>query len=178
MKYMVVWSVPVGEEHVCWLRENEKRRRTKNVCGRPRDKRDIWKWVVGSKWVGRVTCVAFQKFRVRLVHVFKNWKLLFENICGNTCGWKSALKCVKCCLKTENSCLKSQTKHPLNDYSMVLVSRSLHYCHWTSKSMSWWFDKSSSLRLEMAILWGVGRVIGFLRGTRWRYFTIPNLAVL
>ena len=51
--------------------------------------------------------------RARLVHVFKNWKLLFENICGNTCGWKNALKCVKCCLKTENSCLKTQTKHPL-----------------------------------------------------------------
>ena len=40
--------------------------------------------------------------------------MLFENICENTCGWKSALKCVKCCLKTENGCLKSQTKHPLN----------------------------------------------------------------
>ena len=45
--------------------------------------------------------------RARLVHVFKNWKLLFENICGNTCGWKSVLKCVKCCLKTKNCCLKS-----------------------------------------------------------------------
>ena len=53
------------------------------------------------------------KVRARLVHVFKNWKLLFENICGNTCGWKSALKYVKCCLKTENCCLKTQTKHPL-----------------------------------------------------------------
>ena len=51
--------------------------------------------------------------RVRLVYVFKNWKMLFENIYENTCGWKSALKCVKCCLKTENGCLKSQTKHPL-----------------------------------------------------------------
>ena len=50
--------------------------------------------------------------RARLVHVFKNWKLLFENICRNPCGWKSALKCVKCCLKTENGCLKTQTKHP------------------------------------------------------------------
>ena len=28
-------------------------------------------------------------FRVRLVYVFKNWKLLFENICENTCEWKS-----------------------------------------------------------------------------------------
>ena len=42
----------------------------------------------------------------RLVCVFKNWKLLFKNIYGNTCGWKSALKYVKCCLKTENCCLK------------------------------------------------------------------------
>ena len=24
-----------------------------------------------------------------LVYVFKNWKLLFENICRNMCGWKS-----------------------------------------------------------------------------------------
>ena len=48
--------------------------------------------------------------RVRLVHVFKNWKLVFENIYENTCGWKSALKYVKCCLKTKNDCLKSQTK--------------------------------------------------------------------
>ena len=55
-----------------------------------------------------------KKLRARLIHVFKNWKLLFENICGNTCGWKSALKCVKCCLKNENGCLKIQTKHPLS----------------------------------------------------------------
>ena len=40
--------------------------------------------------------------------------MLFKNICRNTCGWKSALKCVKCCLKTKNGCLKSLTKHPLN----------------------------------------------------------------
>ena len=55
-----------------------------------------------------------KNIRVRLVHMFKNWKLLFKNICGNTCGWKSTLKCVKCCLKTENYCLKLLTKHPLN----------------------------------------------------------------
>ena len=48
-----------------------------------------------------------------MVHVFKNWKLLFENIYENTCEWKNALKCVKCCLKTENDCLKTQTKHPV-----------------------------------------------------------------
>ena len=53
------------------------------------------------------------KLMVRLIHVFKNWKLLFKNICGNTCGWKSVWKCVKCYLKTENNCLKTQTKHPL-----------------------------------------------------------------
>ena len=55
---------------------------------------------------------CFQDARALLVHVFKNWKLLFKNICGNTCGWKSVLKYVKCCLKTENGCLKIQTKHP------------------------------------------------------------------
>ena len=67
-----------------------------------------WTFVNGPKFLN----IFSQLFRARLVHVFKNWKLLFENICGNTCGWKSALKCVKCCLKIENSCLKSQTKHP------------------------------------------------------------------
>ena len=54
-----------------------------------------------------------QSLRARLVYVFKNWKLLFENICENTCGWKSMLKCINCCLKTENNCLKTQTKHSL-----------------------------------------------------------------
>ena len=53
-------------------------------------------------------------FRARLVHVFKNWKFLFENFCEKTCGWKSVLKYVKCCLKTENCCLKTLTKHPLS----------------------------------------------------------------
>ena len=48
-----------------------------------------------------------------MVCVFKNWKLLLKNIYENTCGWKGALKYVKCCLKTENGCLKIQTKHPL-----------------------------------------------------------------
>ena len=47
------------------------------------------------------------------VYVFKNWKLLFENICENIYRWKNVLKYVKCCLKTKNNCLKTQTKHPL-----------------------------------------------------------------
>ena len=50
---------------------------------------------------------------VRLVRGFKNWKLLFKNIYRNMCGWKSVLKCVKCCLKIKNSWLKTQTKHLL-----------------------------------------------------------------
>ena len=29
------------------------------------------------------------------------------------CGWKNVSKYVKCCLKTENCCLKTLTKHPL-----------------------------------------------------------------
>ena len=33
-----------------------------------------------------------------------------KNFCENTCGWKSVQKFVKCCLKTENYCLKTQTK--------------------------------------------------------------------
>ena len=48
-----------------------------------------------------------------MVHVFKNWKLLFKNFCGNTCGWKSVWKYVKYCLKTENCCLEALTKHSL-----------------------------------------------------------------
>ena len=56
----------------------------------------------------------FSLLMARLVCAFKSWKLSFKNIFGNTCGWKSVLKCVKCCLKTENGCLKTQTKHPLN----------------------------------------------------------------
>ena len=61
-----------------------------------------------KKWKPLEKRIHFSKiYRARLVCVFKNWKLLFKNICGNTCGWKSALKCVKCCLKTENCCLKT-----------------------------------------------------------------------
>ena len=56
--------------------------------------------------------ISPEKPRARLVHVFKNWKLLFENIYENTCEWKNALKWIKCCLKTKNGCLKTQTKHP------------------------------------------------------------------
>ena len=59
---------------------------------------------------------SYGRLRVRLVHVFENWKLLFENICGNTCGWKSVWEYVKYCLKTKNCCLKIQTKHPLICY--------------------------------------------------------------
>ena len=46
--------------------------------------------------------------------LFKNWKLLFKKFCRNTCGWKSVWKYVKCCLKTENCCLETLTKHPLS----------------------------------------------------------------
>ena len=58
-----------------------------------------------------------KEVRARLVCVFKNWKLLFKNICENTCGWKNTLKCMKYCLKTENGCLETQTKHPLMLYT-------------------------------------------------------------
>ena len=80
------------------------------------------KFVVSSKridashpyYIKLLKLVIFLMLRARLVYVFKNWKLLFKNIYGNTCRWKSVLKWVKCCLKTENGCLKTQTKHPLN----------------------------------------------------------------
>ena len=62
----------------------------------------------------RLPMILVVRLRARLVHVFKKWKLLFENICENTCEWKSVWECVKCCLKTKNCYLKIQTKHPLN----------------------------------------------------------------
>ena len=79
----------------------------------------IWKngLSFGRDINGICRCVEFvgvMIIKICLVYVFKNWKLLFENICRNTCGWKSVWKCVKCCLKTKNSYLKIQTKHPLN----------------------------------------------------------------
>ena len=63
------------------------------------------------------------RFMTRLVCMFKNWKLLFKNIFENMCGWKSMLKYIKCCLKTENSCLKTQIKHPLIVLVLVLDLR-------------------------------------------------------
>ena len=85
------------------IRRNRVWGRRNRVCG------------YGGYWLSGF-CVyrVLEKFRGRLLCVFKNWKLLFKNICENTCGWKSILKCVKCCLKTENGCLKTQTKHSLN----------------------------------------------------------------
>ena len=71
--------------------------------------------------------LQLQILRARLVCVFKNWKLLFKNIYGNTCGWKSVLKCVKCCLKTENGCLKTQTKHPLKLLRLLYWNRILEF---------------------------------------------------
>ena len=68
---------------------------------------------VNVSWAPGTQAQKSANFRARLVHVFKNWKLLFKIFYGNTCGWKSVLKYVKCCLKTENCCLKTLTKHPL-----------------------------------------------------------------
>ena len=59
--------------------------------------------------------------RIRLVHVFKNWKLLFENIYENTCRWRCVWECVKCCLKTENGYLKTQIKLPWASFMSVHV---------------------------------------------------------
>ena len=67
----------------------------------------------------KIISSTLRLLRVRLVHVFENWKLLFENIYGNTCGWKSVWKYVKYCLKTKNYCLKIQTKHPLKHSTHV-----------------------------------------------------------
>ena len=70
--------------------------------------------------------VLVTRLRVRLVCMFKNWKLLFKNICENTCGWKSVLKCVKCCLKIKNCCLKTQTKHHLNVLMFFMICLKYH----------------------------------------------------
>ena len=75
---------------------------------------------------GHVLELLGKKIRARLVCMFKNWKLLFKKNCGNTCGWKSVLKCMKCCLKTKNDCLKTQTKHPL---SSLIVESSFDPSH-------------------------------------------------
>ena len=74
-------------------------------------------------WLSTRFYMIWQCLRVRLVCVFKNWKLLFKKICENTCRWKNVLKCVKYCLKTENSCLKTQTKHLL--YFLTCLIRML-----------------------------------------------------
>ena len=71
----------------------------------------------------------FLTSRARLVYVFKNWKLLFKNFCRNTCRWKSVWKYVKYCLKIENCCLETLTKHPPNDsltigYQTVFITLS------------------------------------------------------
>ena len=57
-----------------------------------------------------------------LIYVFKNWKLLFKNIYKNICWWKNVWKYIKYCLKIENDCLKTQTKH--------LLIRSVNYATW------------------------------------------------
>ena len=73
--------------------------------------------------------------------LFKNWKLLFKNICENTCGWKSVLKCIKCCLKTKNGCLKTQTKHPLNlstfefSFLYIYIKGYISFSTYTIRSM-------------------------------------------
>ena len=75
--------------------------------------------------------------------------MLFKNICGNTCGWKSALKCVKCCLKTENGGLKSLTKHPP---SARLDSIESGVCIFASRFQSF-FSFFFFLRVNSKIIW-------------------------
>ena len=91
-----------------------------------------------------------QGYRARLVCVFKNWKLLFKNICGNTCGWKSVLKCVKCCLKTKNSCLKTQIKHLLSNYN----KESLVVDPWTVKLLRLYLFLISKMFVQTKIQMG------------------------
>ena len=45
------------------------------------------------------TALFTRRFGVHLVYVFKNWKLLFENICENTCGVKKYIKIRKILFK-------------------------------------------------------------------------------
>ena len=105
-------------------------------------------------WVGTETSNGITRFYlVHLVHVFKNWKLLFENICGNTCGWKNTWKYEKYCLKTKNSCLKTQTKHPIINIASSFkeggkpgCSHSGPQCYscWHRDGLAW---RDSSLRV-------------------------------
>ena len=97
-------------------RDSRERERKREGCA---ENVYIYSWCgVGLKWGYREEkgfCFVYLgsghecwvSVRARLVCVFKNWKLLFKNICENTCGWKSVLKYVKHCLKTKNCCLKT-----------------------------------------------------------------------
>ena len=69
-----------------------------------------------------------------MVHVFKNWKLLFKNFCGNTYGWKNVWKYTKCCLKTENCCLEILTKQLLR-----VITPYFLFISWLSGFSEQWF---------------------------------------
>ena len=88
------------------------------------------------------------KLRVRLVYVFKNWKFLFKNICGNTCGWKSGLKCVKYCLKTENDCLKTITKQSLRATGFLRVHVAYY---WKLKTQIFKYINITGLNFEVEL---------------------------
>ena len=110
-------------------------------------------------------CVWIQIIRTHLVYVFKNWKLLFENICENMCRWKSIWKCVKCCLKTEKCYLKTQTKRALSSCVCVFwhfffwfqphfltkstVNSAPMHCSWTHK---FHFSVTFSLKISHTVL--------------------------
>ena len=110
-----VWSV--GE----WMRLREIVKVRETVKWRVRGFECLNLWECLSDVSVLSETVRFECLRARLVDVFKNWKLLFKNFCGNTCGWKSVCKYVKCCLKTENCCLETLTKHPLNLLRVIWV---------------------------------------------------------
>ena len=100
---------------------------------------------------------------VRLVHVFKNWKLLFENIYENTCEWKSVLKCVKCCLKTEKCCLKIQTKHPLSHKSQYLSI----FCQQYRSTQQSWLGQLVGTTYFSTFFW-IGYFSTFLNEVVWK----------
>ena len=65
--------------------------------------------------------------------------MLFKNICRNTCEWKKVLKYMKCCLKTENDCLKTYTTHPILMDVFLLKKKK------KKRDSDWWAVQVDSL---------------------------------
>ena len=134
-----------------WLFENTNQT-PPNALSKRKDKRKYYniyfyfdKSIVGD-WGIWIVHILVENIRMYQL----SYKTFGENIYGNTCGWKIGWKCVKCCLKTKNGCLKTQTKHPLNFSSSC-----------TKVSMSYWVGWLRSVghaeekRKENHVMWHI-----------------------